>query len=254
MNEAINDHSILIEKIWTILEQHKKHFSKFQTIDNKECTHVGFGAKVTPSDNLVLKSDSAVEIGNESSSKVLFTKKTGLVSGNAYIAGDDFKNLPKSGSHFFMLVLLELKSDADSTNFKYQTKKNLTDSLPGYMTKSFYDAIRIRIHKNLMSKNFSLYSLSQCLHKAYMDALPKILKMDTILISNKPEITSQFDQIIKAATLISNNNKNLRWIEDGVVTCEELNCVSCEEKPACDTIREITISKKRNNAILDQGA
>jgi len=77
--------------------------------------------------------------------------------------------------------------------------------------------------------------------------LEYISKIDIILAADNENIISEFETVANAARSIAGDNKKLKWVEDGLLTCEELNCNTCEEKPTCDTLRDIIITKQKKS-------
>ncbi len=120
-----------------------------------------------------------------------------------------------------------------------------SDEITDVLSTLLY-AKEIRIHKKLFKKKFSLYALGQCLCKTYQESIPGLKAIDVILAADNSALVSKFEPICKTAKIISGENKKLKWEADGVVSCDDLNCDVCEEKPTCDTLKDIVVKRMRD--------
>jgi len=146
-----------------------------------------------------------------------------------------------------MLVALEINRDFDPTGPNFQSIKNLSNKIPGYMARSVPGKMWIRLHRDLIKKDFSLNSLGQMLIYAFHEAVPSIRAVEVMLVSDRAELIEEFRSIDKRARVISGENKKLALEADGTLSCEDLDCMSCDEKPSCDTIRDIISRRRRDN-------
>ncbi len=249
----LKDHSYLIKKVINYLDDPENNFVQHRAGDYKECNKIGYENKRRGDAFVVMDEDTAIELGSpqtDSISRVLLTNRPGFVGrsdGNRiWIGGKDLDKIKSRSVSFLQLILLELEANTDPTDSNLHRLKNLTNKIPGYMTRTVPEKIWIRVHKRLLKKGFSLYSLGQCLYQNYKDSIDGLKKIDIILAADAPELVNKFKPICVAAKIISDENRKLKWEEDGVVSCEDLNCNSCEEQPTCDTLRDIVVKKKRD--------
>jgi CO dehydrogenase/acetyl-CoA synthase beta subunit len=181
--------------------------------------------------------------GTESYFHILWQKQTGLIGNDLYIAGVDLQNLKKS-KEFLLYVMIEINS-YDLFKDKAVSAKNISRKLNGIMVKGLRDKIWFRISKKLSEKGFDLYSLGQAVSRNFFEHMPDIAHMDVIIAADHPDIIGFFRSIHHTIGIIEGNNRKLKWVEDGVISCDDLNCNTCDEKPGCDIIKDIVVKKKR---------
>jgi CO dehydrogenase/acetyl-CoA synthase beta subunit len=239
------DYTELIKKVHEII--HENNFTVYKLGDAQLCNALGFGTSNRGNSYIVLEEDTAVELGaprKDSVSMAMWTSATGTLAGRLWTYGRDFSGLINKSVSFLQIILLEFEEASKAVESDIGLIKNLINKIPGFMTRSRAGKIWIRIDKKLIEKGFSLYSLGQCLYKAYTDAIHDIKSMDIVLITDADDLINKFKQVSEDAKVIAGDNTKFKWISDGVVSCEELNCDTCEEKTACDTIKEILIKRK----------
>lgn len=252
-NGDLQDHSYLIDKVSELLNDPENGFRSHSVEGLKECKRVGYGKTGKGNGFVVMAEDTVIELGSprtESVSSVLWTKKEGVVGGpesfRVWISGRELSEIQQGSVSFLQFVVIQLHEAEDPTDFRLYRLKNLSNKIPGYMTRSIPDKIWIRIHKKLLKKKFSLYALGQCLCKTYQESVPGLAAMDVILAADNSELVSKFEPICRTAKIISGDNKKLKWEADGVVSCDDLNCDVCEEQPTCDTLKDVVVKKMRD--------
>lgn len=237
----------LIEKVFTIV--HENNLAVYDLGDLKICGDMGYADSKKGNAHIVLAEDTAVELGapqKDSISMAMWTSRRGTLSDRLWTSGSDFPGLVGASVPFLQIIMLEFDNGSQAVESDIGRIKNLTNRIPGFMTRSMGGKTWIRIDKKLIRKGFSLYALGQCLYKAYTDAIPAIKSMEIILMTDNDALMHAFQPLAEAAHVIAGDNNKFKWIADGVVSCDELNCDRCEEKPACDTIKEI-LTKRRAN-------
>lgn len=244
----MQDHSYLIEKALDIINNSEHKFIKQQVGDDKECRRAGFGKGKKNNTSVVLSADTAVELGSpdtESLCIVLWTKKNGLVRKRILTSDTELYSTGTSAVSFLECILLQFDDETDPVDTGINLIKNLTNKIPGLMTRSNREKQWIRIHKDLKKKNFSLYSLAQCLYRAYTESIKGLKGIEIILVADNPALISQLRPVGEAAWIISDENRKLKWLEDGVVECEDLDCEVCENQPTCEMLDEIVEKRKK---------
>ncbi len=250
--EILKDHLYLITKVNELIQDPENGFVSHSAKDLRECEKIGYGENKKGNVFVVMAEDTVVELGSpktKSVSTVLWTKKDGIVGGpegtRIWISGKELSDIRQGSVSFLQFIIVQLSDDEDPTDFRLYRLKNLTNKIPGYMTRSIPDKIWVRINKKLMKKKFSLYALGQCLVKSYQESVKGLKAIDIILAADNKELVSQFESICNAAKVISGENKKLKWEADGVVSCDDLNCDVCEEQPTCDTLKDVVVKKLR---------
>ncbi len=240
------DYQDLIRIVQGLIREHP--FAAHPLGDEDACLRAGYAAAGRRQAYIVLAEDTSVELGaprKDSISMALWTERKGLLEQRLWILGSDLAGLEGQSVSFLQIVMLELAEGSQVDESDLNRIKNLTNRIPGLMTRSMAGKTWIRIDKKLMGRGFSLYVMGQCLHKAYTEVFPEIRSMEIILMTGHEVLIGEFQPIFDAARIIASDNMKARWISEGVVTCDELNCETCEDKNACDTLREVILKKKR---------
>lgn len=251
-NEIINnklifqDHTYLINEIYNTINS--DFITRYSLGNAEECSRIGYGISDKKNSFIVMAEDTAVELGSPqkvSISKTLWTTSENIAGNNVYVKNDQLSSFENRSVSFLQLIIVQFDNADDAKDYRLQSVKGLSNKIPGLMCRSMQGKMWIRINKSLMEKDFSLYSLAECLYHSYMQAIPAIKAMDIFLIADDDPLILKFEPIISTAESISENNNKVRWIEDGIVNCDDLNCASCEEKPVCDSLRQIVIEKRK---------
>ncbi len=248
MKEYISDHTLLIESIAGIINEDSIAYTVLDFNKSGYACGIENKKKKSRGDFVVLGEDTAIELGSPgtlSVSRFLWTGKQGLVKDRAYIIGDRLGEFTARRVSFLQFVITELDEGALECDDSLYSKKNLSNRIPGYMTRTLPGKIWVRIHRDLMQRGFSLSELACELHDAYCSGSHGVKKSDVILVAGNDSVIEKFIKISEAASLISTENRKKRWIEEGVLNCDDLNCDSCEEQSGCNTIRE-AIQMRRN--------
>ncbi|MGD0280265.1 MAG: hypothetical protein ABSC11_13305 [Smithella sp.] len=240
------DYYELIRVVHEIAEENE--FTLRGLGDAKICSDLGFGSADKGNAYIVLEEDTAVELGaprKESVSITMWTSHRGTLQNRLWTYGSDFDELIDKSVSYIQIIMLEFKDGSQAVESDIVRIKNLTNKISGFMTRSMPGKIWIRINKKRMKEGFSLYALGQCLHKAYMDAIPDIESMDIILITDNDELIKTLKPVSGIAKVISGDNTKFKWVSDGVVSCDELDCDRCDEKATCDSINEMLAKRRK---------
>lgn len=239
------DYSYLFKKVADIVKNPENGFRQYSLENQKELSSLKENSKITDS-YIVLSEDTCVELGASNSQSInmaLWSKKTKVANNKLWVAGPDFDELKGKSVPFLQLVMLEFDSVAEVIETDVSRLKNLSNKIPGFMTRSLQDRYWVRIHNDLVSEGFSLLRLGMCINEIFLEAFGDIVAMDIVLITDYEKLISEFVPIYEAARVISGNNTKLKWVQDGVISCDEMNCGTCGEKPTCDTLKKIVIKK-----------
>jgi len=239
------DYYELIRVVHELAED--KKFALYPLGDAKICSESGMNPSGSRNSYIVLEEDTAVELGapdKASISMTMWTSHRGTLSNRLWTCGSDFERLENKSVSYIQIIMLEFDDGSQAVESDIVRIKNLTNKLPGFMTRSMQGKTWIRISKERMNNGFSLYALGQCLHKAYMDTIPDIKGMDIILITDHNEFFKLLKPVSEAAKIISGDNTKFKWVSDGVVSCDELDCENCDDKETCDSINEMLAKRK----------
>ena len=249
MSRDIQDHELLISSVSDIISDPCFGFQKCETPSDGSgwnCTDQPGKRKRS---NLVLADDTGIELGppsEKSASAFLWTTRRGVVPDGIWIAGNDFSRMQGRSVPFAQLVMVELVPDADPMEPGMRTLMNMTNRVAGYMTRSMPGRIWIRVHKDLIQEGFSLEDAGNLILRAYNESPHKgIMRIAVVIVADHQELVSRFEKIVAMARVINGENEKLRWQDDGLFACDELNCDSCGEREFCSLLRELIV--KRGN-------
>ena len=240
----IEDHTLLIESALDIIEENKNKFEVFKFGNTELLNLIDYKKECPSRDYVVLGEDTALELGSpdtHSVNRLFWTRKPGLVKNRSLIINNSLKDLEKERVSFMQLVFIEIDDSVDPYDSDLYRLKNLTKVIPGLMTRSQQNKIWIRINRELMKKNITLRAIGEAVAERYMSR--GAVSVEIVLIAHD-DIITEFHEISTAAEVLSRSNRKQRWIEDGVISCEDLDCSSCSEKVYCDTLKQIAVKKK----------
>lgn len=243
---SICDHMPLINIILAMITA---DFRTYAFDQGREAVRLGFVKKNTKKRAafIVTESDTAIEIGSPahvSSSAVLWTSEKDIGDDAIHILGTELRDMGKGPVAVAITVMANPGNTIDPMAPDFNSLKNLSNKIPGFMTRSIPGKLWIRISHSLMEKNFSLVSLGQCLIFAYRDAFPDIKSVKVVIVSEIPDLIASVESIHQRAAVVQGENTRLMLEADGTLSCPELDCTACEDKLVCDTLRDV-IRKKR---------
>ncbi len=187
---------------------------------------------------IVTRAETALEIGSPrhmTSSNLLWTRENIFDCDEILCCGPDLAELLPGPISLGLLIMLQLESDPGGPNFG--AIRNLSNRLPGYMGRSIPGKLWVRLSHDLIKSGVSLEDWGQVLVRAYREAVPSIINMRVVLVAEEPELIQQLSEIEKVSHAMA--NQRLKLEDDGSLSCEEFDCEACDEKPACDIIRDV---------------
>jgi CO dehydrogenase/acetyl-CoA synthase beta subunit len=206
---------------------------------------VRYGRDIPPF--VVLKEDSAVELGSPlvgSTSMVLCSEDNGLVyNGRITLIGQDIPEVVGQSLPFGQVILIAGKTLTDDDLPKIERARDISNSLEGYLLRHAPLKIWSRVSLDAVHKGFTLATLGQALMINYREKISLDAIEILFVTSSRVDIEALNTIAEKAHSKSLDIRKNLR-ARDGDLTCEGVNCNTCPDKPACDTIRDIRLIRK----------
>ncbi len=199
--------------------------------------------------SLVMAEDTGVELGQpstQSASLFLWTCDDGAVPEGIWIAAPEFKAMKGRPVPYAQVVVAQMRPGIDPAEAGVRSLMTLTNRIPGCMTRSLQGRIWIRIHRDLVDAGFGLPDIGRALFSVYRDeAREAVAAAGVVLIADRPDLVARIERLQAMARVINGENRKLRLEEDGALECDDLNCGTCNEKPYCDTLREVLIVRRR---------
>jgi CO dehydrogenase/acetyl-CoA synthase beta subunit len=248
VEKEFKDPGFLIKNIYDIILNSENKFLSFNYDDGKEADRLNI-RKIGDKKQayIVTAGDTGLELGSpkhKSVNSLIWTKKKNLIQNKIWITGDEFLSAGRGPIPFGMFLLVQVNSEFNPTTPNFLSLKNLSNKIPGYMSRSIPGKIWIRISKKLLSENFSLQSLAQSLIFTYRESIKDLAAIDVIIVSGNLEIISELEKINNSVRALSQENTNLQLDADGILSCTLIDCTSCDSKIVCDPIRDVIIHRK----------
>lgn len=196
---------------------------------------------------IVTADETALELGSprhDTLVTLVWTADRGLFADGVLVSGVDLQDISETKANLLIAVMAEVPPGYDPDNTRFRSIVNLSNRVPGYMSRSVPGKLWVRISGDLMNKKFSSMSLGMCILHAFHDAVPDLGAVSVIVAAGDGRLTKAFEPVYNLERAYSGRNRKLSLDQSGILECEDLNCTSCEEKKACDTIRDILTIKR----------
>lgn len=196
---------------------------------------------------IVTAGETGIELGSPhhtSMVTLLWTAKKGHIREGVHVSGRTFSEIDEPATSFLLTVMVEVLTGFDPRSTRFRTVLNLSNRIPGYMSRSIPGKLWVRISRDLKKNKFSPLSLGQSLIYAYHDAVPGIKAVEVLIAAGNILLTEQFEPVYNLERVYSGENSKLSLEASGIIECDDLSCSSCDEKKSCDIIREIMVIKK----------
>jgi hypothetical protein len=79
---------------------------------------------------------------------------------------------------------------------------------------------------------------------AYTNDFSAVQSTEVVFVTRSEEDVEALRQIATEANILSGRHKKLFLGADGDIECSELNCETCDEKPVCDSLRDVVIKRR----------
>jgi hypothetical protein len=242
------DHADLIRRIQEMLGG----FEVLAPGDAAAVDALGYEPRRKRQATVVLAGDTALELGAPGTTSVcraLWTRTPGLVTDRVYVLGEIAGGGPVAApavasSSFLLLALVELPEGLDPLESALPGLLHLTHRLPWVMTRALPGRLWIRVHRRAAGA-FSLPAFARAVRAAHVAELPGVARVDVVIAAGDDARIRAFEPLAAAAGVVVGEHRRLRWEEDGEISCSDLDCRTCDEKPVCDTIREVIAFRRR---------
>lgn len=245
---------MLIEQLRKFLEERRAHIKRrTATLDSAALAgEFGFSERRKGKTEVVLSSDVAVELGHPSTDShavVLTADRAGLVlPGMVSIVGPDLFDMNGGRHHpFAQIVLLYLKPGQNPDPYEVDNTQYLMHRLPGYMVRSVPGRLWVRISKKALSAGLTFETVGSALIAAYREGFEEVQSAEIVFVTSGASDVRALSIIAAEAEIIAGKHKKLALGLDGELECAELDCETCDEKPVCDSLRDIIIKRRETS-------
>lgn len=209
----------------------------------------GSGAPGKGAPEVILAEDTGVELGHPSTSSlalVLTTARSDLVRhGRVTRLGPDLDEMAQgTRAPFAQIVLLAAPPARTVDRFDLENAQYLTHRLPGYMVRSVPGRLWARVSRRALASGLRIETIGRALVAVYSTDLPGIERVEVVFVTSDGGTIAELAPIAKEAEILAGRHKKLSLGAGGEVECRDLECESCDEKPACDNLRDIVIRRR----------
>lgn len=106
-----------------------------------------------------------------------------------------------------------------------------------------------RVSREAAAKGFCFETLGRALMAHYKRTFPLIDSTEILFVTSSKADVEELEEIGLQAKGKSLSIRKLTRTEEGTYECDDLTCDECPEKPACDTIREVMVIRKKGKVV-----
>jgi CO dehydrogenase/acetyl-CoA synthase beta subunit len=205
-----------------------------------------------PRSGIVLKEDTAVELGGPrtaSSSFLLWTDNPDLISsGRIAIIGPDVIEAQRQHLPFGQVTLLGGVSLRVKSQPQLERALHAAERMPGYMARRTGGRIWSRISREAVGSGFSLEVLGSSIVRGLIDTTPIVAAAEVMFVTSSADDVLALDRIGAQVRKLAHDlrRERLRQASDGAYECEkEISCEACPDNEVCTDIREMIVIRKR---------
>ena len=245
------DMAPLIKRLRACIEPWPRQVESCTSTSREAFAHrTGFVARRQRSADVVLASQTAVELGHprtDSCAFVLATWQSELVhDGRLSRIGPDLSELQPDLRHpIAQIVLLQLRPGPAPDPFGLDTAQYLINRLPGYMVRTVPGRLWVRVASSALHRGLSFSDVAHALMFTYREEFPEVVGVEVIVAGEGSDRIQSLSPIATEAAILAGKHKKLVLQPDGDVECADLSCEACDEKPTCDALRDVVIKRRR---------
>jgi CO dehydrogenase/acetyl-CoA synthase beta subunit len=218
----------------------------------------GLPVRVGPQEqnNIILKEDTAVELGNPSLASCAFLLWTSNLSivrdGRITLMGPDIQEAVGSSLPFGQIMIVGGGGLKDQHHLALEQHYVISNQIEGYMIRLApqYERMWTRVSKDVVERGFCFESLGRALMAIYKMRLPVIEAAEVVFITSSKEDVQGLQAIASDVRRIKSNilSRRFQSRQDGYYECTTnyIDCDDCPEKVVCDELRDlIHLRRKR---------
>jgi CO dehydrogenase/acetyl-CoA synthase beta subunit len=211
----------------------------------------GYVGKNKGKANIILSEQVAAELGHPSTASlpiILVTFQKGIVRGGRIsIVGPDIDQVEKGHPcPFAQIVMLAVRPGGKMPDpFEIENTQFLTNRLPGYMVRSVPGKMWVRVSEKARAQGLTLKTVGSALTAAYTGDFKDVRDVEVVFVTSSKSDVEALARVAAKAEILAGRHKKLAVAGDGEIECEGLDCESCDEKPVCDSLRDIVRIRRR---------
>jgi CO dehydrogenase/acetyl-CoA synthase beta subunit len=220
----------------------------------------GLPVRVGPQEqnNIILKEDTAVELGNPSLASCAFLLWTPNISivrdGRITLIGPDIQEAVGSSLPFGQVLIVGGGNLRDQHHLALEQHYVISNQIEGYMIRLApqHERMWTRVSKDALRKGFCFETLGRALMAIYKLRLPMIEAAEVVFITSSKEDVEGLQNIATEIRRIKNDILGRRFHsqEDGSYKCTTnyVDCEECPDKVVCDEVRDLIHLRRKKRA------
>lgn len=211
-----------------------------------------FGAHANK--RVILKKDTAVELGGSTEGSCAFTLATSsndhIEDGRVWLSGEDISNMPSDKVIPYGQIIFVSGSEISAEHIQAINDCQLVkDYIQGCLVRGVQGETWIRISRELFNDGFCFTSLAYAIRQLIRERVPQVEKVELVFMSASKQQLEQFYPLRDQWKEIWHSLKKSLWLEKGIdIDCPYGggHCGKCDMKSTCDEVRKIqTIRKEK---------
>jgi CO dehydrogenase/acetyl-CoA synthase beta subunit len=205
-------------------------------------------------EGIILRGDTHTELGHPSAGSCAFVMWTSVPSlvhdGRVTLIGPDVGEAAQQRLPLGQVLIVGGRDLAAEEQPVLEQKQYIASLLEGYMVKSSPGRVWSRVSKGAAAKGFGFEMLGKALIAIFKTEIPKIESAEVLFVTSGKQQIAQLESIAEQVRVLGKAFRRDAWRAKGfdLVDCTMgTDCNSCEEKPACDDIRDVVKIRKRRD-------
>ena len=208
--------------------------------------------------NILLKEDTAVELGNPSIASCAFLLWTANLSlirdGMVTLIGPDIQEAVGQSLPFAQVLIVGGHDLKEQHHLLLEQHHIISNQIEGYVIKLAPQRQRMwaRVSKAVVDKGFSFETLGRALMAIYKSELPAIEATEVVFLTSSKDDVKGLENIAVEVQRTKNEELNSRFQreDDGSFVCTSnyVDCRDCPDQVICDDIRDLIRLRRKQRA------
>ena len=204
---------------------------------------------------IILKEDTAVELGNPSVAScafILWTSSSALVrDGRITLIGPDIQESLGKSLPFAQILMVYGREIKDQHHLVLEQHYAISNHIEGYMVRLAPQRQRMwtRVSTKVAEKGFSFETLGRAIMAIYKSELPVIETAEMLFITSSKEDVEALESIAAEIQKMKDKALSSRFVatDNGSYECtsEYLDCRDCPDQIICDEVRDLVRLKRK---------
>ncbi len=216
---------------------------------------IGGQAETPAQSPLILREDTAVELGGPATAGttfLLWTDDVSLVSdGRITLIGPDITETTEAVLPFGQVVLVAGSSLNKELQPRLERDLRDAEAVPGYAVRSTGGRIWSRVSREARNQGFSLRQLGSTILTHFRRKQDAVTAAEIVFITSGVEDVQSLERIGAQVRKLSHDlrRERLKQVSDDVYECQTgVSCDVCTDKEVCTDIRQIVVIRKSGAA------